>query len=407
MADGRLLLVLPLRIYNVGGRFFTDTQACNGLRLWLDNFSCVTLAGPSETVAHAPPDTSPIDAISGFDNLTVLPLPLAYLPHRFTAALPKTIKLLKANIAKADYLQFAIGGLWGDWASVGCIIAQQMKLPYAVWTDHVESQVAEFQGKSKHGLRRIYALANATLMRRYERYLVGHAALGLFNGMDCYDAYAKYCSNSHVVHDVHLASSARISDQELEKRLSRQPGPLRLAYAGRVHLDKGVFDWIEALTTAAREQVDFEATWYGGGPQLEAARDRVRQLALSARISFPGSLERSDLLRELRVADAFVFCHKTPESPRCLIEALMCGLPIIGYDSSYPKDLIRNGGGMLSQANDPRLIARSLVAIQNRSALSDLSRRAMADGRKFTDEGVFRHRSVLMKTIRVDARLRT
>ena len=39
--------------------------------------------------------------------------------------------------------------------------------------------------------------------------------------------------------------------------------------------------------------------------------------------------------------------------------------------------------------------------------LSDLSRRATADGRQFTDEKVFHHRSVLMKTIPTIARQRS
>jgi glycosyltransferase involved in cell wall biosynthesis len=83
-----------------------------------------------------------------------------------------------------------------------------------------------------------------------------------------------------------------------------------------------------------------------------------------------------------------------------LIEALICGLPIIGYDSSYARDLIQNGGGMLSPIHDPRSLARSLLAIQDRATLSHLSRRAAIDGRKFTAESAFRDRSKLMKTIR-------
>ena len=73
-----------------------------------------------------------------------MPLPLAYVPNRFLFALPKTGKVLQRLIDEADYLHFAIGGLWGDWASVGCLISAQMKRPYAVWTDHVELRSLSF-----------------------------------------------------------------------------------------------------------------------------------------------------------------------------------------------------------------------------------------------------------------------
>ena len=399
MSNGRLLLVLPLPVFAVNGRLYTDTQACHGLSLWLANFNYVTLASPAETRTTIPPATSAIDSIAGADRCTVVCLPRVFFPHHFAAALPATVKLLKSHIAAADYLHFALGGLWGDWAAVACVIAQIWDLPYAVWTDRVEPRVVEFQSKSKTGIRRFYHLATAQLMARYHRYLIRHSALGLFNGMDCYEAYARYSNNPHVVHDIHLGADARISDDEFDERLSRSTGPLRLVYAGRVHRDKGVLDWIEALAMAAHDGADFLATWFGAGPELIAARERIKQLDLASKILFPGPLDLPHLIRELQAFDAFVFCHKTPESPRCLIEALICGLPIIGYNSSYARDLIQNGGGMLSPINDPGRLARSLLAIQDRATLSHLSRRAAIDGRKFSAESAFRDRSKLMKTI--------
>jgi glycosyltransferase involved in cell wall biosynthesis len=203
------------------------------------------------------------------------------------------------------------------------------------------------------------------------------------------------------VHDIHVSDDSRISDDELAHRLSRSKAPIRLVYAGRVHPYKGVTDWIEALSIAAQAGVDFTATWFGEGPELDSAREQVKRLGLVSKVRFPGPLEFDRLLVELRNFDAFVFCHKIPESRRCLIEALICGLPLIGYESNYARDLIRNGGGLLSPIHDPKGIARSLSTIQDKVVLSKLSRRAAEDGRRFTDEAVFRHRSDLMKTIKV------
>ena len=54
MSNGRLLLVLPLPVYVVDGRFYTDNKVCHGLSLWLANFNSVTLASPIETRATFP-----------------------------------------------------------------------------------------------------------------------------------------------------------------------------------------------------------------------------------------------------------------------------------------------------------------------------------------------------------------
>ena len=69
-------------------------------------------------------------------------------------------------------------------------------------------------------------------------------------------------------------------------------------------------------------------------------------MVLELYISFPGiEKDRQLVIDFLRTLDVFMFCHVTPESPRCLIEALMSGLPLIGYDSEYAKDLVAEHGG--------------------------------------------------------------
>jgi glycosyltransferase involved in cell wall biosynthesis len=121
-----------------------------------------------------------------------------------------------------------------------------------------------------------------------------------------------------------------------------------------------------------------------------------------ARTSRPGVLSHKQLLRELTARDVFVFCHKTPESPRCLIEALQCGLPIVGYESAYPSDLIRrNAGGLLTRPNDPIDLAQTLkrLASNHPASLVSLWERALRDGVTFSAENVFQHRAQLMRSL--------
>jgi colanic acid/amylovoran biosynthesis glycosyltransferase len=306
------------------------------------------------------------------------------------------IRLLRKAISDSDYLHFAIGGLLGDWGAVGAIIAHHRDRRFAVWTDRVESQVVAFQAASKKGLRKYYYSLLAELMKRYERQIVRMSTLGLFHGMDCYHAYAPYSSNPHLVHNIHLGQDSRISSSDLNTRL-KSTGPMKIAYAGRAHRDKGIFDWIEVLSLAAKNGIDFNAVWFGDGPELENARQRVASLDLSGRVQFPGALSpHSILIDKLRAFDLFLFCHKTMESPRCLIEAVMCGLPLVGYESPYPQDLIKeHGGGLLSPIGDVNLLVESICRFREQKV--SLTQKAQLDGKLFDAESVFRHRSELIK----------
>lgn len=390
MSPQKLLLVLPLLAYRSENQIFVDAQARNGLRLWLDNFDVLTLACPTSDGAP------PVGYLPIVDNrVTFVALPVAYTPLRFAAALYKTAPILRKIIAEADFLHFAIGGLFGDWGSASAIMAFRNDRPFAVWTDRVESQIAAFQAKSKSGLKKVYYVAVAALMKIYERRIIRMSTLGLFHGMECYEAYCPYSSNPQLVHNIHLGREHQITDTEIAARLEHR-GPVRIAYAGRVDRDKGVFDWIDALSCAAKENIDFSAVWFGDGPEIDNARGRVVTKNLADRVEFPGATSHLALIERLRSFDLFMFCHQTQESPRCLVEALICGLPLVGYETPYPRDLIKkHGGGILSPFRRPELLPGSIRKFCERRI--EITRNARLDGELYDAEGVFQHRSDLMK----------
>ena len=240
-------------------------------------------------------------------------------------------------------------------------------------------------------------------MHYYERAAIRRATTGLFHGMDCFDAYSPISANPHLVHDIHVGPAARIDAATLAAKQARTNDvPLKIVYAGRAHPEKGVSEWIETLAALDREGVYFSARWFGDGPALAAARDDVARRNLSTKIEFPGNLEdRDSILSTLRDADLFLFCHKTPESPRCLIEALISGTPIAGFASAYPQDLISGNHGGVLTAHDPAMLARAVMAL-DRPVLSKLMAAAALDGYALVDEAVFAHRAQLIKD---DARI--
>ena len=101
----------------------------------------------------------------------------------------------------------------------------------------------------------------------------------------------------------------------------------------------------------------------------------------------------------MRDAHVFLFCHKTPESPRCLIEALVSGTPIVGYASAYARDLVAgDGGGDFVDVSDVRGLADRLIALNgNRQILADLIADAAKSGLRFDEQTVYRYRAGLLR----------
>lgn len=398
-----LLIYVSVPLHQVDGTFFLENQACNGLRLWADHFTRLIVIIP---VAEGPPPAAwvPLNAEVGvaMERIEIVPVPEAYRPDRFLRALPGSIPKLRDAIKRADYLGFAIGGLFGDWGSVSAFLTHRMGLPFYVWTDRVESQVVLQSTRSGPWKRWLQARLYYWPMVWMERYLIGRAELGLFHGRETFDTYAPWSRNPQVVHDIHIRKTDHIKqDRLLVKADAATTGPLKICYMGRADPMKGPQDWLAVLEGLAGKGIAFEATWLGEGSQLEAMRARIENGPLAGRVSLPGFVrDRAVILEALRDAHVMLFCHKTPESPRCLIEALISGTPIVGYESAFPKDLIaENGGGRMVARNDVPALTEALVALASkRDDLADLIRRAARDGEQFDDETVFHHRAELIRT---------
>lgn len=401
--DGkRLLIYAPVPLHRKDGQLYLEDQARNGLRLWADNFDLLTVMMPV-TDGPMPKSWGPLELVGpALDRITIVPLPMAYRPDRFLRLLPSVRRQIRGLIAEADYVSFAIGGLFGDWGSVGCHEAWRMGRPYGVWTDRVESQVTRRLVNEGNWRRRLQARLYHRPMAWLERRLIRRAHVGFFHGGETFDAYAPFSRNPQLVHDIHLSKSDHISPAALENKLqaTANAGPLKIVYVGRADAMKGPLDWLEVLEAVHRAGVEFEAEWLGDGTELDRMRARIAEKGLQDRISAPGfTSDRAAVLDALRAADLFLFCHKTPESPRCLIEALASGAPIVGYDGAFARDLISgNGGGVLAPLNDVATLARQVVDLaRDPSRRAELIRKAAADGAPFDDVSVFRHRSDLIR----------
>ncbi|MBN8832220.1 MAG: glycosyltransferase [Sphingomonadales bacterium] len=398
-----LLLVLMLGVHSKDGRVYIESQAANGLAQWLRNFGSMTLA-VKLLPGDPPADHLAIDSLGFGERLSLFLMPPAWTPLEYLRAYPDMSRKLSALIDSHEYLHFTNSVIWGDWGGTGALIAARKGRKACYWTDRVESAIARVEAERRTGVRRLFGLFTAWLTERRERAVLRRTALGLFHGHDTFTAYSPYTRNPHLVHNIHIKPADQIGPDALAAKiaaLSAPPAPpLDIVYAGRVHPDKGVMDWIETLRLCAQAGLVFRARWFGDGPQLAEARARVEALGLADRISFPGALtDRAKLLAALRAAHVMLFCHLTPESPRCLIEALVSGTPIVGYGSAYPEDLVAAHGGGLLTAMDPAALSKALLGLaQDRQALGLLCEKARQDGAGMTDEAVFDHRAQLMKT---------
>jgi glycosyltransferase involved in cell wall biosynthesis len=401
-----MYLVLPVPFRLIDGKLQIEAQAANGLDRWADHFAVVTVAAPLIPDSEADKLVGFVwraaDSLEHANRVICQPLPWAYSLRAFAQAWKRTRSEMAVSIKAAQYLQFAISGLAGDWAAVGAVEAHRQHRRYSIHTDRVEHELIKKVSSAQKGLRRFKTRLEVGLMKLWHKHVIKHASLGLWHGEDCYRAYSPWCGENHVIHDIHTKESDRIDDIELAQKLAsvKTDRALRICYAGRLDPMKAPLEWLRAVAAAREMGARVTATWFGEGPMLQEAKAEMLRLDLESIVAYPGFVAgRAELLREIRSSDVMLFTHVTPESPRNLLESLVSGTPIVGYDIPYASDLIaREGGGMLVPMHDHRALGAAIAELdRDRERLANLINEAARNGQRFTDAAVFAERSELIR----------
>jgi glycosyltransferase involved in cell wall biosynthesis len=381
-----------------------DSQTAAGIEQWCRHFDRVTFYGVliERSIATAG-STTWVDTHEGLigARAKLIALPHAYGPLKMARHYSRVRAELKSAITAHRHLCFTLGNVIGDWPSVAALEAIRQRRRYAAWIDRVEPFIIR-NALAGSPARRLAAEAVLPILQAGIRHVLGKSSVALLQGGDTYDYYHRSAPDPHCTWDTHTHAHERIGPEAIARKQARisSGAPLKVVYIGRAVAMKGPCDWLATLELLGRRGIPFQATWIGDGPDLPAIRQRVADLGLAGAIDLPGFEDRREiLLGKLADSDLLLFCHKTPESARCLIEALVCGCPIVGYDTAYPRGLVAaHGGGVFTPQDDVTALAEQVAGLHgDRARLSHLIADAAASGELYDEDTVYAHRAELMR----------
>ncbi|SDB89874.1 Glycosyltransferase involved in cell wall bisynthesis [Raineyella antarctica] len=140
----------------------------------------------------------------------------------------------------------------------------------------------------------------------------------------------------------------------------REPGPLRVLYAGRLEPGKGADEAIE-MVEKARSAGPIELTICGDGSQRPAIEELLRDRPAAAR--YLGPIPHDELLALMGTADVFIYPSTYPEGfPTVLLEAGAQGCAVLTYPVAGTAELLAEGGGWRVTDRDQGVAALSAAA---------------------------------------------
>ena len=165
------------------------------------------------------------------------------------------------------------------------------------------------------------------------------------------------------------------SPSESEKTNHPSSAGTRIGYAGRLVEEKGIYDLLEACMTLTETGHRITLVYRGNGPERDSLIKKAGELPPLLSLEVSPALPTLELNGFYRSIDILVLPSKTTpiwkeQFGRVLIEAMACGVPVIGSSSGEIPHVISQGGLVFEEGNSDSL-AECLSCLIDTPALYD------------------------------------
>ena len=159
-------------------------------------------------------------------------------------------------------------------------------------------------------------------------------------------------------------------------RSEKGSDPVRLLFASSLVPEKGVFVLLEALSTIVPRVPDIKLVIAGrsvalrDGNSIDLIQREVAARNLENRVQVLGEVARSDMPRLMQDADIFVLPSFYDTFANAVLEAQVCGVPVITTRVGGLGEIVHDGvTGLLCEPRDSAGLAQAIVQLAQNDAL--------------------------------------
>ncbi len=130
-----------------------------------------------------------------------------------------------------------------------------------------------------------------------------------------------------------------------------------IGYIGRMSPGKNLLDLINIFNLLYKDYKNIRLLLIGDGPQKIELENYAKTLTSSSKIEFLGY--RDDRLKLLKEINLFCMTSALEGTPRCLMEAMTMGVPVVGYNVPGVNNLIiHEKTGLMEERDDIKGLKR-------------------------------------------------
>ncbi len=158
-----------------------------------------------------------------------------------------------------------------------------------------------------------------------------------------------------------------------------------LIYTGRISYEKNIDVVIKAVKIACKKHPKLKMWIIGKGPDEEKIKELIKKLRLNNNIKVKKAVDNEKLVEFYNKARLFVSASTIETEGITLLEAMACGLPILGVEKLAMIDLITNGkNGLKSKPGDAKGFAKNILnLLENKNLMKTMSNNCISISKEF------------------------
>lgn len=381
MKELRLLFVTPFykpaHIY--GGPTFSIPTLCEALSdLGCQTTVFTTNANGKKKIPVMPGMVQNVDAVDVYYFKRELAGNYFYSPQLREAC--------NRQISKKYYDLVYVASSWGYPFLAACPAAKKARIPYVI------SPRASYKRNTWRG-KFIKKISYHWLFER--RWINRSSLLHYTTILEATDSKWLNISTPSVIipNPVNMKEFDKLPERGLFRNTYHLPEKEKiLLFLGRIDPDKGLDIALQAFSRVSGKVSNL--TFVIAGPeednQIYVLKKLADQLEIANRVLFTGLLDRKKRLEALVDANLFISTSRSENFGMSIVEAMVCGLPVLISDQIGIADYVRQTDAGVVVPLDPGIVAEKLLETLEKpmDQFARLGQNAIKAAQKYTPEKV-------------------
>jgi len=176
----------------------------------------------------------------------------------------------------------------------------------------------------------------------------------------------------------------------------------KILHVGRVGYEKNIDILLKSFKELSKTNKKAELIIAGDGPDMQRLKDYAKELNISKKVKFIGIIPNSELPNLYNSADLFATASTIETEGIVILEAMACGLPIVGVNKMAVPSLVKdNKNGFITEPGNTKEIADSMNALlSNKKLRIRMGNESLKVVNDFSLESTIRKLSILYTQIR-------